>query len=76
MVQPILRSAIPLLAGRPHRQNGGWERRSYVLYLVRQQAQAGLLRDGGMIPREVGAYVRQLRSEIESDIAFRARKLR
>ena len=76
MVQPIVRSAIPILARRPHRQNGGWTRRSYVLYLVRQQAQTGLFRDGGTFPSEVGDYVRQLRSEIEADIAFRTRKVR
>jgi hypothetical protein len=76
MVQPIVRSAIPVLAGRPRRQNGGWTRRCYVLYLVRQQAQTGLFRDGGTLPSEVGEYVRELRHEIEADIAFRTRKLR
>jgi hypothetical protein len=74
MVQPLREHAIQSLTARPRRQNGGWPRRSYVLYLVRQQAQAGLFRDGGIVPDEVGDYVRQLRREIEADIALRLGK--
>jgi hypothetical protein len=68
------RSTLPHQPDRPRRQNGGWSRGSYILFLIRQQAQAGLLRDGGTIPDEVSDYVLQLRREVETDIANRFRR--
>jgi hypothetical protein len=61
-------------AARSHRQNGGWARREYVLFHVRQQAQAGLLREGGTVAAEVGNYVRQVRNEMDTEIAVRFHK--
>lgn len=74
MPRPTRRITIRILANRPHRQrDGGWSARSYSLFLVRQQAQAGLLRDGGLTAAEVGRYVRRLRYEIEDEIALLSR---
>jgi hypothetical protein len=73
MLQSIDERAIPSLPTRPRRHKSGWPRLWYVLFLVRQQAQAGLFRDGGTIPGEVGDYVRQLHGEIEAEIAVRFR---
>ncbi len=74
MPRPTRRIAIQILANRPHRQrDGGWSPRSYSLFLVRQQAQAGLLRDGGLTAVDVGRYVRRLRHEIEDEIALLSR---
>jgi hypothetical protein len=63
------RIAIRILASRPHRQHdGSWSARSFGLFLIRQQAQAGLLRDGGLTAADVGRYVRGLRREAEDEI--------
>jgi hypothetical protein len=71
----LVRRASPAVrSGRPRKHNGSWSRRSYVLFLIRQQAQAGLFRDGGTRPAEVSDYVRQLRREIETEIAVRFHK--
>jgi hypothetical protein len=71
MLRPTRRITIRILANRPHRQReGGWSTRSYSLFQIRQQAQAGLLRDGGFTAAEVGRYVRRLRYEIEDEIAL------
>ncbi len=70
----VRRPQNPIRTSRPRKRNGGWTRRSYVLFQIRQQAQAGLFRDGGTLPTEVGDYVRQLRSEIEAELAVRLHK--
>jgi hypothetical protein len=71
MLRPNRRITIRILTHRPHRhRDGGWSSRSYSLFLIRQQAQAGLLRDGGLTATEVGRYVRRLRYEVEDEIAL------
>lgn len=71
MPRPTRRITIRILANRPHRQpDGSWSARSYSLFLIRQQAQAGLLRDGGLTPAEVRRYLRHLRYEVEDEIAL------
>lgn len=54
-----------LLSNRP---------RGYSLLLIRRQAEAGLLRDGGMSPAQVCRYIQELRREVEQDVALRIRK--
>ena len=74
MPRPNRRITIRVLTNRPHRhRDGGWSSRSYSLFLIRQQAQTGLLRDGGLTAGEVGRYVRRLRYEIEDEIALLSR---
>lgn len=74
MPRPSRRIIMRILTNRPHRRrHGGWSARSYSLFLVRQQAQAGLLRDGGLTAAEVGRYVRRLRREVEQEIALLGR---
>jgi hypothetical protein len=70
MPRPAPRIAIRIPARRPRRhRDGSWSARSFGLFLVRQQAQAGLLRDGGVTADDVGRYVRRLRREAEEEIA-------
>ena len=45
-----------LLSNRP---------RGYSLLLIRKQAEAGLLRDGGMTTVQICRYVQELRREAE-----------
>ena len=40
----------------------------------RRQAEAGLLRDGGMTATQVCRYVQELRQEVEQDVALRIYK--
>lgn len=70
MPRPLPRIAIRILARRPR----GWSPRSFSLYLIRRQAEAGLLRDGGMTATEVCRYVRELRREVVQEISLRRRK--
>lgn len=48
--------------------------RGYSLLLIRRQAEAGLLRDGGMTATQVSRYVQELRQEVEQDVALRIYK--
>jgi hypothetical protein len=41
------------------------------LLLIRRQAEAGLLREGGITVAQVSRYVRELRREIEQERALR-----
>ncbi len=54
-----------LLSNRP---------RGYSLLLVRRQAEAGLLRDGGMTAAQVCRYVQELRTQAEQEVDLRIRK--
>lgn len=70
MLRSLRRVAIRILTRRPH----NWSPRSFSLYLLRRQAEAGLLRDGGMTAAQVGWYVQELRREVEQEVAARRRK--
>jgi hypothetical protein len=48
--------------------------RGYSLLLIRRQAEAGLLRDGGTTATQVCRYIQELRHEVEQDVALRIRK--
>ena len=54
-----------LLSNRP---------RGYSLLLIRKQAEAGLLRDGGMTTVQICRYVQELRREAEQEVALRMLK--
>jgi hypothetical protein len=45
-----------------------------ALFLARRQAQAGLLRDGGVTAAEVARYVRQLRREVAEEATRRRQR--
>jgi hypothetical protein len=70
MLRSLHRVAIRILRRRP--QN--WSPRSFSLYLLRRQAEAGLLRDGGMTATQVCWYVRELRREVEQEVTARRHK--
>ena len=74
MLPPIRRITVRIVAQRPRKQTCGWPPRSFALYFVRRQAEAGLLRDGGTTAAEVGRYVQELRREVETEVALRSRK--
>src|SRR5690349_16483700 len=64
MLPPKRSLVVRILAARPRKHNsGGLPPRSFVLFSVRRQAEAGLLRDGGMTSAEVSRYIRELRLE-------------
>jgi hypothetical protein len=50
--------------------------RGWSLLLVRRQAEAGLLRDGGITAAQVCCYVQELRQEAEQEVSARSRKYR
>ena len=71
MLCPTRRFTVRILAGRPQKRHGRWPPRSFILFLIRQQAEVGLLRDGGVTAAEVSRYVRELRREVEQAVALR-----
>ncbi len=48
--------------------------RGYSLLFMRRQAEAGLLRDGGMTAAQVNRYIQELRHEAEQEVALRLRQ--
>lgn len=76
MPRPLRPIAVRIIAARSRKQRGGWSARSFSVFLIRRQGEAGLLRDGGMTAAEVGRYVRDLRQEVEQEIALRMREHR
>jgi hypothetical protein len=75
MLPPKRSLVVRILAARPRKHNsGGLPPRSFVLFSVRRQAEAGLLRDGGMTTAEVSRYIRELRLEAEQEVVLRGRK--
>lgn len=70
MLRSLRRVAIRILTRRPH----GWSPRSFSLYLLRRQAEAGLLREGGTTASQVCGYIQDLRREVEQEVAARRRK--
>jgi len=74
MPRPIGRIAIRVVANNPRRKQNGWPPRLFALYLIRRQAESGLLRDSGMTADEVRCYVQELRREVEQEVALRSRK--
>ena len=75
MLRPLCRLAIRIVTARPRKRHGGWSPRSFALFVLRRQAEAGLLRDGGMTSAEVSTYVRELRCEIDVEVSARRRKV-
>jgi len=51
-----------------------WTPRSFAVLLIRRQAEAGLLWDGGMTATETCGYVRELRREAEQEVLLRSGK--